>query len=92
MPGQIIDMSPIIQMVVSAEVQPDACVPEAVPEQIAFIGIRRQGVRMTDPKRRGMAVNKSMRLFILPELIIEPGLIYSVGIYVLSSPTKKAFL
>src|SRR5450759_980413 len=44
---------------------------------------------MTDPKRRGMAVNKSMRLLVLPELIIEPGLIYSVGIYVLVQPDKK---
>jgi hypothetical protein len=39
MPGLIIDMRPIIQMVVSAEVHPDAYVPEAVPEHITFLGI-----------------------------------------------------
>ena len=39
MPGLIIYMRPIIQMVVSAEVHPDAGVPEAVPERITILGI-----------------------------------------------------
>jgi hypothetical protein len=44
---------------------------------------------MTDPKRRGMAVNKNMWLYVFHQLIIEPGLIYSVGFYVLVQPDKK---
>jgi hypothetical protein len=47
---------------------------------------------MTDPKRRGMAVNKSMLLFVLFQLGIKPGLIYSVGLDKLLQSDKKTFL
>jgi hypothetical protein len=39
MPGLIFDMRPVIQMIASAEVHPDPRIPEAVPEQLPFLGI-----------------------------------------------------
>src|SRR5512135_325196 len=82
-------MRSIIQMIVTAEVKPDARVPETVPENIALPGVRGQRIRMIDSESGGMAVNENMGFPVLLELLVQPGLIHFERCDELIYPNKK---